>query len=90
MTPPIKLEQTKRVSSLGTWVRLKDGSYQCGNVKVMNVGGKGREASWRIFVRSGRKWEVLVLKSRPWGYGSAGQAKVGAALVAAHQRGVYR
>ncbi len=85
----IELEQTKRTSSFGLWKKQEDGSYRCGNVKVA-IGPREDNKqwdSWRIFVLDeNEQWEMLVLKNRPWGYGHAGQAKIGAALAARHQR----
>ena len=92
----LKLKQSKKLTSFGLWKRNRDGTrYRCGNVEVRKVKrpkeNHGPGDYWRIFVRhpSGR-WEELTLKQRPWGYGHPGQAKIGAALVAAHQRGAYQ
>lgn len=91
--PRLRLDTSRRITSLGCWRRLKDGSYRCGNVWVrpwQKEGTRPLRDNWRIFVRVKRKWEMYVSRQRPWGYGHAGQAKIGAGLIAAHQRGAYR
>lgn len=91
----LKLETETRATSHGQWKRQRDGSWRCGNVKIVNIGSTGLRQDWRIFVRArtvrGRAdWRIVSLRQRPWGYGHAGQAKIGAGLIAAHQRGAFR
>lgn len=91
MTVRLKLITKPRVTSLGQWTKLADGSWRCGNVMIVNVGEDGQfcRQDWRVFVLNSRRW-ALAEYSRKYGYSHAGQAKIGAALVAAHQRGVFK
>jgi hypothetical protein len=63
------------------WERTAAGNWLCGNVAVIQDGG-----SWYIHVRGRYGWGRVFPAQRPWGYGHAGQAKIGAALMAKHQR----
>lgn len=70
------------------WTRMEDGSFRSGNVVVRcdertPFGGYTFER-WHIY-RVGRGGELVRVwaKSRPWGYGRAGQAKIGAGRIVA-------
>jgi hypothetical protein len=84
--PTLRLNTESRVSTLGKWVAQIDGSYRCGNVLVRNVGGQGVTQCWRIFILDGENWKEHMPASRSHGYFCAGSAKIGAALMASHQR----
>jgi hypothetical protein len=65
------------------WQKMEDGSFRCGNVLIRcdertPYGGHTFER-WQIYRvdEDGRLVRVHP-KSRPWAYGSAGQAKIGA------------
>lgn len=67
---------------LNSWVAMSDGSFRSGNVVIRNDGGSGIRSDWRIYCVDGVGRLVRVHpRSRPWGYGHAGQAKVGAAHI---------
>lgn len=74
------------------WVEMEDGSFRCGNVLVRcdertTFGGYTLQW-WNIYRvgRGGRLTRVWA-KSRPWGYGRSGQAKIGASHLAEPQEG---
>jgi len=93
MTLAIKLEQNKKFSSAGKWTVEKDGTHQCGNVKLKLMPADERSAyleTWRIFVLEDDEWQMLDFGQRTCGYSKLGAAKVGAAMIAAHQRGAYK
>lgn len=67
---------------LNDWVEYEDGSFRSGNVVLRNEGGSRIRADWRIYCVDDRGRLVMVSpKSRPWGYGHVGQAKIGAAHI---------
>src|SRR4051794_13145989 len=84
------LNTTERTSALGLWIPCRDGSWRCGNVKVALAAdereGKSGRKSWFVFVLNRTRWTRVFPKMRPYGYGHQGQAKIGAALMALHQR----
>lgn len=60
------------------WIRVSAREFRCGNVVLQNVGTLDRPGQrWHILLRRGDKLTRIACKSRPWGYGSAGQAKIG-------------
>lgn len=65
------------------WQRTEDGSFRCGNVVIRcdrrePYGGHTFE-TWHIYRVDDKGRLVRVhAKSRPWGYGHSGQAKIGA------------
>lgn len=65
------------------WKEQEDGSFRCGNVlircdKRTPFGGHVFE-SWNIYrVNENGKLTRVWAKSRPWGYGHSGAAKIGA------------
>jgi hypothetical protein len=69
------------------WRKQDDGSWRCGNVlircdKVEQFGGYTFR-TWYIYrVDPGGKLTKVHPKSRPWGYGRLGGAKIGAARLA--------
>lgn len=80
-----------RTSSLGCWIKehpRNGNGYRCGNVAVRQMfwrkkwnGDDG--IRWFIFVRGANKrWKLFLPKTRPYGYGHQGQAKIGAAMCA--------
>lgn len=60
-------------------------AYECGNVQVRLVRGNPNDwhTSWGIFFRvgTGNRWRRVYAPSRPWGHGSAHQAKIGAGRI---------
>lgn len=61
------------------WKQMEDGSFRCGNVLIRNDGGTGIRSNWRIYrVEQDGRLTLIHPKSRPWGYGHSGQAKIGA------------
>ncbi len=74
------------------WKEMEDGSLRCGNVvircdKRTPYGGHTFE-TWHIYrVESTGKLTRVHPKSRPWGYGHAGQAKIGASHLTQPQEG---
>ena len=82
-----KLIQKPRTSGISDWVRQRDGSWRCGNVKVAIDPKAGRDwDSWFVYVLRRTRWVKCMPPSRPWGYGHSGQAKIGAALMARHRK----
>lgn len=80
----LKLKKTAPVVvRLNDWNEMEDGSFRCGNVVIRcdsktSYGGHTFE-TWHIYcVGRGGKLIRVYAKSRPWGYGHAGQAKIGA------------
>lgn len=67
------------VLRLHLWERLKNGDYQSGNCRVCY---QPKQDQWLVFVKEGEEWVNKRPVSRPWGYGHAGQAKIGAAHMA--------
>lgn len=89
--PKMRLEITKRITSLGEWQIQPDGSYRCGNVKVQREKRPDGRYQWFVYVftrlhRGVGHWRKVMPEQRPWGYGHQGQAKIGAALMAKYQR----
>ena len=74
----LRVESIERTGRLNLWVLARDGSWRCGNVRVKREWDK-RWGWWHWFVwmRRGNEWVRVCCPSRPWGYGSAGQAKNG-------------
>lgn len=65
-----------------TWVKMEDGSFRCGDVIIRNDGDTGIRSDWRIYrVDENGKLTRVWAKSRPWGYGHSGQAKIGASRI---------
>ncbi len=83
----MKLLQFKKLAPVvvnpNDWSEQEDGSLRCGNVVIRcdertPHGGYTFER-WHIYrVESDGKLTRVHPKSRPWGYGHAGQAKIGA------------
>lgn len=81
----------ERTTTAGLWIeRPRPDSHHpdhiCGNVMVRCVGDRGRSGDyifwdWRIFIRLKDTWIQVHPKNRPYGYGSAGVAKIGARLM---------
>jgi hypothetical protein len=86
----IKLKtRPAKPSTLGCWERLPDGSWQCGNVRIINLGSKTDryKADWFVFlVKDGELQGPIMPAQRQHGYGHAGQAKIGASLMARYGR----
>lgn len=62
---------------MSAWTELPDGSWESGSFIVCKAKG-----SWWIYSVDADGVRTRAMpKSRLWGYGSAGQAKVGAALM---------
>lgn len=85
---PLKLEHLKPVVVRHCdWNKQEDGSFRCGNVVIRcdertPYGGHTFER-WHIYrVEDGGRLVKVHAKSRPWGYGHAGQAKIGASHIA--------
>jgi hypothetical protein len=81
---PLKLKQTApTVVRHNDWQQMEDGSFRSGNVVIRcdrrePFGGHTFE-TWNIYRVDGNGRLTRVwCKSRPWGYGHAGQAKIGA------------
>lgn len=80
------------VTNPNAWVRTGDGSFRSGNVLIRcdertPFGGYTFER-WHIYRMDGKGRLVRVHpKSRPWGYGRAGAAKIGASHLAEPQEG---
>ena len=81
---PLKLKTLRPVVyRRNDWKEQEDGSFRCGNVLIRcdertPYGGYTFER-WRIYrVETTGKLTLVHPKSRPWGYGSAGAAKIGA------------
>ena len=72
--PPVKVTPV-------CWEKLPNGNWQSGNVQIRLVAewftGDYRHTSWGIWLQVGRQWIQVHVKTRPWYYGSAGQAKIG-------------
>lgn len=68
------------------WQRMEDGSFRCGNVLVRcderePFGGHTFER-WNIYrVEDDGTLTRVWCRSRPWGYGHAGAAKIGASHI---------
>lgn len=84
MTPAIALApDPPTVCVHHKWERQPDGTWRCGNVMIQNDGDEPPRDSWNIYVRlDAGTWVRVRAKSRPWGYGHPGQAKIGAAKLA--------
>ena len=63
------------------WKRLDDGSWQCGTIQIRLVSfdmiGDYRLEQWGLWILTADQWVQCYCKSRPWLYGSPGQAKRG-------------
>ena len=93
----MRLITSPRTTSLGQWKQLPNGDWQCGNVQVrclerykLPTTGDWEFQTWWVFVFTGTKetkdgWDIVTPDQRPYGYGHAGQAKIGAALMAKYQ-----
>lgn len=78
----MELRPTKRPPALvvpNEWAEQPDGSLTSGNVMIRNDGGGPSRERWHIYARDedGGGWVRVWCKSRPYGYGHAGQAKIG-------------
>ncbi len=83
---PLKLKQLAPVHvRRNDWKKQEDGSFRCGNVVIrcdertpFGDGGYVFE-KWFIYrVETNGKLTRVHPKSRPWGYGHSGAAKIGA------------
>lgn len=71
-----------RVVNPNAWVKMEDGSFRSGNVLIRNDGGEALRSDWRIYrVEADGRLTLVHPKSRPWGYGHPGQAKIGASHI---------
>jgi len=65
------------------WEKQPDGSFRCGNILIRcdeRVQDRGHVfQKWYIYRVDGDTLTRIYVKSRPWAYGRAGQAKIGAA-----------
>ncbi len=66
------------------WQEMEDGSFRCGNVLIRcderTPSGGYVFQKWNIYrVEENGTLTRIHPKSRPWAYGHAGQAKIGAA-----------
>lgn len=87
----IRHNTQNRITSAGMWIEksLPDSplpAHICGNVMVKCIGEKYRSGDyifwdWRIFLNLGGEWIMVHPKSRPYGYGCSGSAKVGSRLM---------
>ena len=87
----LQFNTQERTTSSGMWIEksVVDSPlpvHICGNVMVKCIGEKGRSGDyifwdWRIFIRIKGQWVMVHPAQRPWGYGSHGQAKIGARLM---------
>ncbi len=82
----MKLQPKKgipKVVSPNTWVEVSVREFTSGNVVIRNIGNLDRPGQkWIIFIRSEDGTDQRVgTASRPWFYGSLGQARIGAAKI---------
>ena len=72
------------VSRHADWKQLPDGNYQSGNIQIRLVevyfSGDYRHESWGLWIKDNGRWKQCYCKSRPYWYGSVGQARIGVAL----------
>jgi hypothetical protein len=61
------------------WVRVSESEWRSGNVRLIRVHGTPDEynESWLVKIRRNNRWQWAHSSQRPWGYGSASQAKRG-------------
>lgn len=63
------------------WTKLDDGNWQSGSVQIRLIEyfytGDYRHENWGIWINADGHWMQCYVKSRPWLYGSVGQAKIG-------------
>lgn len=76
------------------WRVQEDGSLRCGNV-VIRCDRRERYGEyvferWHIYRVDGGRLTRVHPKSRPWGYGSSGAAKIGASRLGEPQEGEMR
>jgi hypothetical protein len=85
---PLKLKHGEpTVVRHNEWQKMEDGSFRSGNVlircDVRTPFGAHTFETWFIYRVDARgKLTKVHPKSRPWGYGHAGQAKIGASHLA--------
>jgi len=90
---PLALKQSApTVVRHNAWAEMEDGSFRCGNVVIrcderIPYGGYAFQR-WHIYrVGRGGKLTRVWAKSRPWGYGCSGSAKIGAGRISEPQEG---
>lgn len=84
---PLRLKAgPPKVVRANAWLEQEDGSFRCGNVLIRcdertPCGGHAFER-WHIYrVEPDGRLTRVWAKSRPYGYGHAGQAKIGASHI---------
>ena len=80
--PKIAFNTYQRTSTCGLWVKCRDGSYRCGNVKVKR-GDKLKNGCypWYLFLLVNGNWKRFAGRQRLHGYGHHADAKNGATKI---------
>lgn len=60
------------------WVRVDDAEWRSGNIRIIRVvTADAVGETWYVKIKHRGRWMWAYSAQRPWGYGSAGQAKRG-------------